>query len=86
MPAGCPLTAVADDIIDTSSPLLPASYPAQPCLLPTKCRSDLTEPAINVRLQPNCSDRGNMKIVSVVMLGAMRANTAVPDAPTTTHP
>ena len=46
----------------------------------------LTAPLIRVRLQPNSCDKGKMKMVSVVMLGAMRANTAVPDAPTTTHP
>ena len=46
----------------------------------------LTEPLIRVRLQPNSSDSGSMKMVRVVMFGAMRANTAVPDAATTTHP
>ena len=46
----------------------------------------LTEPLIRVRLHPNLSSKGNMKMVNVVMLGAMRANTAVPDAATTTHP
>jgi hypothetical protein len=46
----------------------------------------LTAPLISVRLQPNSWDKGKMKIVSVVILGAIRANTAVPDAPTTTHP
>lgn len=46
----------------------------------------LTEPLIRVLLQPNSSDKGRMNMVRVVMLGAMRANTAVPDAPTTTQP
>ena len=46
----------------------------------------LTDPLISVRLQPNSWDSGKMKIVSVVILGAMRAKTAVADAPTTTHP
>lgn len=46
----------------------------------------LTDPLISVRLQPNSWDRGNMKIVRVVMLGAILAKIAVLDAPTTTQP
>ena len=46
----------------------------------------LTAPAISVRDQPSSCDIGYMKTVSVVMAGAIRANTAVPEAPTTTQP
>ena len=46
----------------------------------------LTDPAMRVRLQPSCWDMGKMSTVSVVMAGAMRANTTVLEAPTTIQP
>ena len=46
----------------------------------------LTAPAISVRDQPSSWDMGYMNTVRVVMAGAIRANTAVPEAPATTHP
>ena len=46
----------------------------------------LTDPLISVRLQPNSWDKGKMKIVRVVMLGAIRANMTMPDAATTPQP
>ena len=46
----------------------------------------LTDPAMRVRLQPNRCDMGKMSTVRVVMAGAIRANTAVPEAATTTQP
>jgi len=46
----------------------------------------LTEPAINVRLQPNCWEIGNMSTVNVVIAGAIRANTTVLEAATTIQP
>ena len=46
----------------------------------------LTAPEISVRDHPSSCDMGYMKTVSVVMAGAIRAKTAVPEAPTTTQP
>ena len=46
----------------------------------------LTEPAINVRLQPSCSEIGKMSTVNVVIAGAIRAKTTVLDAATTIQP
>ena len=46
----------------------------------------LTEPAINVRLQPSCWEIGNISTVKVVMAGAIRANTTVLEAATTIQP
>ena len=46
----------------------------------------LTAPEISVRDQPSSWDMGYMNTVSVVMAGAIRANTAVPEAPATTQP
>lgn len=46
----------------------------------------LTEPAISVRLQPNCWDMGKISTVRVVIAGAIRAKTTVLEAPTTIQP
>jgi hypothetical protein len=46
----------------------------------------LTEPDISVRDQPSSCDMGYMNTVRVVIAGAIRAKTAVPEAPTTTQP
>lgn len=46
----------------------------------------LTEPAMSVRLHPNCWEIGNMSTVNVVMAGAIRAKTTVLDAATTIQP
>ena len=46
----------------------------------------LTDPAMRVRLQPNWCDIGKINTVSVVMAGAIRANTTMLEAPTTIQP
>jgi thioester reductase-like protein len=46
----------------------------------------LTEPAINVRLQPNSSAMGDTNTARVVVDGAILANVVVPAANTTIHP
>jgi hypothetical protein len=46
----------------------------------------LTDPAMSVRLQPNCWDMGKMSTVRVVMAGAIRAKTTVLEAATTIQP
>ena len=46
----------------------------------------LTDPDMSVRDQPSSWDMGYMNTVSVVIAGAIRAKTAVPEAPTTTQP
>jgi hypothetical protein len=46
----------------------------------------LTEPAISVLLQPNCCEIGKISTVSVVIAGAILANTTVLDAATTIQP
>jgi hypothetical protein len=46
----------------------------------------LTDPAMSVRLQPNCWDMGKISTVRVVMAGAIRAKTTVLEAATTIQP
>ena len=46
----------------------------------------LTTPEISVRLQPNSWDMGCMNTVRVVIFGAIRPKTTVPEAPTIAHP
>ena len=46
----------------------------------------LTAPEISVRLQPNSWDIGYMNTVRVVIFGAIRPKTTVPEAPTIAHP
>tara|TARA_B100000470_G_C19491796_1_gene259089 strand:- start:206 stop:490 length:285 start_codon:yes stop_codon:yes gene_type:complete len=47
---------------------------------------ELTDPEMRVRLQPNSSDIGKIKTESVVILGAILANTTVLEAATTIQP
>jgi len=47
---------------------------------------ELTDPEIRVRLHPNCSDIGKIRTESVVILGAILANTTVLEAATTIQP
>ena len=46
----------------------------------------LTDPAMTVRLQPNCWDMGKISTVRVVIAGAIRAKTTVLEAATTIQP